>query len=327
MPTTTFLSNEILWQTLLARVKSARHVDAAIAYMGQGGAKLLPLKKGDRLVVDLSAGTVRAGATDPREVEKLIRRGVSVFTRRNLHAKVVIADNSLISGSANVSRNSQLVLDEAGIFTNDPLAIRRAKSFFERLCTEPVRREYLAECKCIYRPPRLNGRRDAKGTATKRVTHAKLWIVYMTVREPSEFIRSLEEQGEETARTMIKDSGRSEIQNFNHRGTGRITKSLEMGDWIVSVSKYEDGSIRVSPPTQFLYKVGGVDPLGKQYTVFYSEGPKRGSELSWNQFKRAAKPFLGSRHLLRPKTMPIPKIEIADRLLGIWTAGGRISKR
>lgn len=327
MPTTTFLSNEILWQTLLARVKSARHVDAAIAYMGQGGAKLLPLKKGDRLVVDLSAATVRAGATDPREIGKLIRRGVSVFTRRNLHAKTIIADNSLISSSANVSRHSQLVLDEAGVFTNDPLAIRRAKSFFERLCTEPVRREYLAECKSIYRPPRMAGRRDVKGKAATRVTHAKLWLVNLVCRALSDFVLELHERGEETARTMISDSDRSEIQSFNWRGNCRIGDSIELGDWIITATKYEDGSVLVSPPAQFLYKTADVDPEGKRYTVFFSEGPKRGSELSWSQFKRAAKPFLGPRHLLRPKTMPVPKIEIADGLLGIWTAGGRISKR
>jgi hypothetical protein len=74
---TTFLTNETLWQTLAARIKAASHVDAAIAYFGQGGAKLLPLRTGDRLVVDMSPATVRAGGTDPREIEKLIQRNRS----------------------------------------------------------------------------------------------------------------------------------------------------------------------------------------------------------------------------------------------------------
>src|SRR5947209_2147421 len=111
MSVTTFLSNETLWQTIAARIKAAHYVDAAIAYFGQGGAKLLPLRAGHRLVVDMSPPTVRAGSTDPREVEKLIRQGVQAFTRRNLHAKIVVADNSVISGSANVSKRSQQVLD------------------------------------------------------------------------------------------------------------------------------------------------------------------------------------------------------------------------
>ena len=90
MSSATLLSNERLWKTLIARVKSARHVDAAIAYIGRGGAKLLPLSRGDNLVVDMSLATVRGGATDPSEIEKLIRRGVKVFTRRHLHSKLIV---------------------------------------------------------------------------------------------------------------------------------------------------------------------------------------------------------------------------------------------
>src|SRR5207248_10301066 len=104
-----------------------------IAYIGQGGAKLLPLRSGDRLVVDMSLATVKAGSTDPREIEKLMRRGVQAFTRRNLHAKLIVADRSVIAGSANVSKRSKAVLDEAAIWTNEPAVVRRARIFIDRL--------------------------------------------------------------------------------------------------------------------------------------------------------------------------------------------------
>jgi phosphatidylserine/phosphatidylglycerophosphate/cardiolipin synthase-like enzyme len=167
---TGFLSNETLWQTLRALIKAARHVDAAIAYFGQGGARLLPLQRGDRLIVDLSPATVEAGGTDPREIEKLMRRGVQVFTRRHLHAKTVIADNHVLSGSANVSTRSQQLLDEAAILTDDDSAVRRAREFIKRLCTEPVRLEYVEECKKIYRPPKLHGERADRKKGQKRAT-------------------------------------------------------------------------------------------------------------------------------------------------------------
>ncbi len=170
MSATSFLSNETLWQTLRALIKAARHVDAAIAYFGQGGARLLPLQRGDRLIVDLSPATVEAGGTDPREIEKLMRRGVQVFTRRHLHAKTVIADNHVLSGSANVSTRSQQLLDEAAILTDDDSAVRRAREFIERLCTEPVRLEYVEECKKIYRPPKLHGERADRKKGQKRAT-------------------------------------------------------------------------------------------------------------------------------------------------------------
>lgn len=87
-----FLVNEDIWQTLPDIIKSAWRLDAAIAYLGHDGAKLLPLKRGDCLVVDMSTATIKSGGTNPHEIEKLIKRGVQVFTRRNLHAKIVIVD-------------------------------------------------------------------------------------------------------------------------------------------------------------------------------------------------------------------------------------------
>jgi phosphatidylserine/phosphatidylglycerophosphate/cardiolipin synthase-like enzyme len=98
----------------------------------------------------MSPATVRAGATDPKEIEKFIIKGVRVFTRRSLHAKLVLADGSVKAGSANISRHSEHVLDEAAILTTEPAAIRRATEFIDRLCTEPVRPEYLKRCKTMY---------------------------------------------------------------------------------------------------------------------------------------------------------------------------------
>ncbi len=103
---TTFLSNETLWQAISAQLNLARRVDAAIAYLGQGGAKILPLKRGDRLVADMSPANVRAGSTDPREIERLVQRSVQAFTRHNLRVKLNISHKSVISGSANVSKHS-----------------------------------------------------------------------------------------------------------------------------------------------------------------------------------------------------------------------------
>ena len=42
-----FLTNEALWHELRAAAKGRRRVMAAFAYFATGGAKLLPLKRGD----------------------------------------------------------------------------------------------------------------------------------------------------------------------------------------------------------------------------------------------------------------------------------------
>jgi hypothetical protein len=184
-----------------------------IAYIGQGGARRLPLRRGHRLIVDMSLATVKAGGTDPREVEKLMRRGVTAFTRQNLHAKIVVADEWVIAGSASISRNSEEVLDEAGILTNGQSAVRRAREFIDRLCTEPIRREYLEKCKEFYRPPKLSGKQTKVGRGQQRTTHAKLWIVKVNEAALPESEQDRYEQGEAEARKLLTDQVRTETHS------------------------------------------------------------------------------------------------------------------
>jgi hypothetical protein len=326
---TTFLSNETLWQTIAARVNAARHVDAAIAYFGQGGAKLLPLRTGDRLVVDMCPATVRAGGTDPREVEKLIRRGVQAFTRRNLHAKIVVADRSVISGSANVSRRSQQVLDEAAILTTDSSAVRRAREFIDRICTEPVRPEYLEKCKSIYRPPRMNGQRAVSKDRLQRATHAKLWLAPLREASIPESEVDRYERGEAKAEKLVKDQGHSTTTSFHWPYRPKMATELELGDWIIQIVSYKDKSVLVYPPGQLLFIDHYLrDPeRGKERWVSHLEVPKRGETMTWKNFRRATKSILGSNAPLKLRTKPIRDIQEADGLLGLWTPSGLVSRR
>jgi phosphatidylserine/phosphatidylglycerophosphate/cardiolipin synthase-like enzyme len=150
MPATTaLLINESLWRQAKRLLRDGQHLRAAIAYFGQKGATLLPFRKGQHLVVDLSIPSVRAGRSDPREVEKLLHRGVVVFSRANLHAKIIASDRETLVGSANVSNRAANLLDEAAALTSDPAAVRRAREFIESLSNEPVRPEYLALLSCL----------------------------------------------------------------------------------------------------------------------------------------------------------------------------------
>jgi hypothetical protein len=326
---TTFITNEILWQTLSNQVKNANHVDAAIAYFGQGGAKLLPLRKGHRVIVDMSPPTVRAGGTDPREIEKLIRRGVSAYTRRHLHAKLVIADNCVISGSANVSRHSQQVMDEAAILTTDQSAVRRARDFIDRLCTEPVRDDYLRKCKGIYRPPRFNNQRTNGTNRQQRATHVKLWLVNLREYSVPEAEIERYEQGEAKARKLLKDENRSTADSFHWSQKPKMASELELGDWIVQAMTYHDKTTVVFPPGRLLFidsYVRGAKGR-KERWVFHLEVTKRRETMTWKQFRRATKSLPALSTFSAPRTRPIREVEIADAILGLWTEGGRISRR
>lgn len=329
MSVTAFLSNEILWKTISARIKAASHVDAAIAYFGQGGAKLLPLRTGHRLIVDMSLATVRAGGTDPREIEKLMRRGVRAFSRRNLHAKIIIADSSVISGSANISRHSQQVLDEAAIFTTDRSSVRRAREFIDRLCTEPVRAEYLKVCKRIYKPPRFNGQRESGKVRQERAKHAKLWLVNLAEFTVPESEIERYEEGEENAKRLIKDEVRSRTDCFTWPFKPKMASELESGDWIIELMTFKDKSVVVYPPGQLLlidhYVRDRESP--KERWAFHLEVPRRRETMTWRAFRKATKSFLGKSMLSSPRTKPIRDVQVADNLLGLWTPGGSLSRR
>lgn len=329
MSFTAFLTNETLWQKRFDRIKAARRVEAAIAYFGQGGAKLLPLRRGHRLIVDLSSATVRAGATDPREVEKLIRRGVQAFTRRNLHAKIVVADNSVIVGSANVSRRSQEVLDEAAILTSDPIAVRRARDFIKRLCTEPVSALYLKECKRIYKPPRFSGGRAGGKHRQQQATHAKLWLVNLgEASVPKSEIERYEE-GKAKAEKLVEDKSRSKTDSSRWPFKPKMASELELGDWIIHIITDNEKRIAVYPPGRFLFMDHYVrDPeSGRERWVFHLEVPRHRETMSWKEFRRATKSVPGATVGFSPRRKAIRDVVVADGLLGLWTAGGRVSRR
>jgi hypothetical protein len=78
-----------VWDHITGLVKKQpTKCSVAVAYFGSGASKLLPLKKGSILVVDMSERAVRSGQTKPSEVLKLINVGVETHTVDNLHAKV-----------------------------------------------------------------------------------------------------------------------------------------------------------------------------------------------------------------------------------------------
>jgi hypothetical protein len=325
---TTFLANETLWRTLSLRVKRARRVYAAIAYFGQGGAKRLPLRKGDCLVVDMSPATVRAGATDPREIEKLVKRNVRVFTRRNLHAKLIVADGSAIVGSANISKHSEQVLDEAAVLTDEPAAIRRAREFIDRLCTEPVRQDYLKKCKQMYKPPRFSHLLVQGNKQQQRTAPAKLWIVNLREYVVPESELRRYEKGEMRAQKQVKNKERSETTSFHWPSKPKMADELQVGDWFIEVLTKKDKSILVNPPCQLLLVdnyVRNTRPR-KERWVFHVEVPRGGQAMAWSKFRGYAKGRLGHEEFKSPRTKPIRDVQAADYLLGLWTPSGRISR-
>ncbi len=318
-----FLFNEDIWKTIPEIIKTSKHTDVAVAYLGKDGSKLLPLKKGDGLVVDMSIATVKAGSTNPYEIEKFIKRGVQVFSRRNLHAKIIISDKQALIGSANISKNSRDNLDETAILTNDLITIQRARNFINQICLEPVRHEYLKECINIYKTPRIHN-----PPPPPPPKHAKLRIVGLMdyADFPEREIESYE-KSEKKAIKLLKSKEQSVLENFHWSHKPKMADELEQGDWIIQCIKHSDKSISVYPPAQLIL----IDHYfrdkenGKERYVFHLESPKNGQAIDWNIFRKKMNAIL-STSKKNPPTIAIRDVRQADELLRLWTPKGRITR-
>lgn len=325
-----FLSNNELWDEITFRVSKAKHVNAAVAYLGKNGSQLVPLKKGDQLVVDMSLGAVRQGVTDPREIQKFMRRGVHVFSRNALHAKFMIIDNALIASSANISMNSNSVLDEAGIFTTDQVAVRRALSFFDKLCSEPVRTNYLKECIKEYRPPKfktavLPSRKSGK--PQHRITQAKLWFVGgLRFIEVSKKDVAAVSKIESRAEGKLSNPDKTSLTWVRFSRRPKFLDQIRIGDWIIQC--LSDGKSRyVEAPTQVIGQDSYTSHNNKKYHMLMLESPDAGETMSLPVFRQKIRSLVPVLDKKSPRTIPIVDNDIADALLHFWTLSGRISLR
>jgi len=275
----------------------------------------------------MSLRAVSQGVTDPKEVRILVRRGVKVFTRSNLHAKLLVMDQTLIVGSANASRNAAKVLDEAALVTRDAAAVQLALSFIDSISTEPVRPHYLRECLKAYRPPRFKSAipHDSARNA-KRERRAKLWIIGGLVPfDPPKAEEGKAESAKARAERLQRRPESTYVDQLFYPNHSRLIDGLKRGDWAVTGMR-EKNTITVWPPRQLLSIENYARGAGKQRWTLQLEAPNSEQSLTLSDFRRKMKGIvtLSGRAL---RTSPIYDVRIADAILRLWTPAGRVSNK
>src|SRR5262249_31314337 len=125
------------------------------AYFGKGAADLLRLPSRSRLVVDASEAAVKNGQTHPADLQRMRRQKIAVYSVPILHAKVFAFDKAVFIGSANVSKHSANLLQEAIVRVSDAAVVGAARGFVKNLCLELLGPEELKRLQKLYRPPRF----------------------------------------------------------------------------------------------------------------------------------------------------------------------------
>jgi len=241
------LITEHIWRDLaVAAKRTQRPTFAAVAYLGKAAGKLLPFRRGSRLVVDASPAAVAAGQTCPSELELLARRGVRVFSVENLHSKVFVIGNRAYVGSANASHHSAQRLLEAVMTTADPRTVLAARSYVRRLCQHELGPEELQRLKKLYRPPRIAGgyprRRRSRSVLEQGLP--RLRIIQLRQIDPPHGTEEMERTGERAAKRKMMNRRTHALETIWLYG-GRT--SLEHVQ-LVQVFQQEDGQKFVEPP-------------------------------------------------------------------------------
>lgn len=240
------LLTDITWSRITKMARNAGSARVAVAYFGQGGSKLLPLKSGSVLVVDLSKAAVRSGQTCPQEIIKLLRKGVEVHSCSNLHAKVFAFSRRAVIGSMNVSRNSQLALVEAAVETTDPEVVRSCKAFVDSLRGEHIDLDYARRLTKIYKPPIFTGK-----VASRTPRHSPLWAVPLVLQDWDAEDNEVFERNRSAAEKKLKDQQRFRLGSYLWSGGG-FRRPLQVGELILQVIKEAPGRVMLTPASRVI---------------------------------------------------------------------------
>lgn len=97
-----------VWKEITPLVRSCRsRRRVAMAYLGADAPRLLPMRRGDQLIVAATVANARAGAINPDAIDRYLSVGVRVMAHPDLHAKVLRLGDVTIVGSANASATSE----------------------------------------------------------------------------------------------------------------------------------------------------------------------------------------------------------------------------
>jgi len=177
-----FLADRV-WAELELPIARAVHKRAAIAFAGQAAALMLPLRRGDTVVIDGSDETLAAGSTHPDAVEAWLAAGAVVRSLPGLHAKVILLKNVdgtrvAIVGSANASTRSRDRLIEAAVVADDE-ALCDAVSDKLDIWTalgDPLTTEWISRARQLYRDPSHPQRGPLKLRRPRPDRNKPLWI-------------------------------------------------------------------------------------------------------------------------------------------------------
>jgi len=269
-----------IWKQVAALAKASARRLAAVAYVSSQ--KYVTFRGGDVVVCDASDETVRSGGTAARVIDALSRRGVEIYSRSNLHSKVVVFGKHALIGSCNLSNASEQQLTELALLSDRRQIVSQATAFVHSLMRSSRRidKDFIARILKIKVKRRHKiGRRSRRSTT--RFGH-RVWIV--SVKELKEDAypdeKRFAETAESKARDMIGKNGG--ISWIRFTGKSRFRLFARAGDVVIQIWESLSGKrISVIEPIPVVLRQNA-----NHWTRFYLDQPNEYQEYSWKKFKK-----------------------------------------
>ena len=275
-----FLTGDI-WKKVNKLLTKRQKKIACIAYVTSDKLKLT---KGDTLICDASSFSIKFGETSAKTLELYFNRGVNIYSNQQLHSKILLTDNFLVIGSANLSKSSAERLTESSVITKSDILISQAKAFCHNLTEEST----LLNRKDIQSLLKIEVvKRPSKPMASSKIREKKFgnkyWFVSVFPLKESAYDK-IRDNVEETTTSISKTTKIDEDDiGFLRWGVKtEFSKSAKEGDQIII--RLNNSNMTRSffyPPSTILKK-----EVINGYTHFYHD--ESGSEerkVSWTKFQ------------------------------------------
>lgn len=266
------------WSAIKTCSKGARAF-VAVPFLGVGAADMLPISEGSVLVTRFTQEAVKAGQVDPREVVKLLRRGVAVFSRADLHAKIYAFPRRVFVGSANVSKTSE-GLQEACIESTESEIVRQARDYVRSIASDLVTLEYAKSLVDDY--PKDGERYMGVARKTTRQSNEEkeqFWVISVQEVSLKGHVREADRAGSKRALEAIA-SNKTSLEKLVWDGP----VIFRPGDWVMS--RYAVGrGYEFSCPERVIH-IESVPLTEVETSIVYLERIKRQRRVMSTDLRR-----------------------------------------
>lgn len=300
-----------IWRQVAPLANRAKRRLLAVAYVSRD--KYLKLRRNDVLVCDASDGAIKTGETSAGVLKRLVRRGVEVRCRPDLHAKAAVLGGIALIGSCNLSASSEEDLTELALLTDRKQIVAQAIAFLHNLreASERISDDFLRR---ILKLKVRRARRRRKRQGKKIRLGNKVWLVSVHQLAEDSFPseQPFVEQAEEKAATLAVGKDPT-ISWIRWTGGARFRSVARPGDVVVQIWKSLSGKrITVFAPCPIVLRQDVA-----HWTRFYVAEPEDCQTLSWKRFAKTARKH-GLSHFSKDSVRELSPREVLV-LERLWT--------